>query len=204
MAMRTWTTLAIFSLYSLGAIKFTETFENSIKLPFVDILLPREWFLFFSLCILVAMLTYWIELINRATNTRINLIQPILDKEHPEQGEPIPIDIWDALVVPGSAAIWSAPFSLVGSERLWIRYLSYPYFFLLKFGSALVHYVVPYWTLYLIWDALILSHFPALLRFIIFSIYVLAIFQLIQILSVEIKYFIVALRRLHRAIKDRK
>ncbi len=49
MGLRTWVTLAIFSVYSIGAILPIHSYHKIIRLPFVEIQLERNWFSFIAL-----------------------------------------------------------------------------------------------------------------------------------------------------------
>jgi len=205
MALRTWVTLAILSVYSIGAILITSPCDNGIKLPFVEIQLERNWFSLIALGFITALLTHWVELINRATSLRKNIVQTRLNKESSEDGEPSPTDLWDALVVPGSAAIWSAPASLV-REKPWIRKLSSPYLIILKLASAIVHYLLPGCALVIISFALYsdIGKFPIwplgsiLVSIIFIFVLIVAVLQLYQALTVEYHYFKLA----HQHLKD--
>ena len=113
-AFNTWITLAIFSVYSIGAVSLTDSCSNGIKLPFVDVTISRHWFLLISLGFIAAILTHRVEILNRAVNTRFNIVQPKIEElESTNNGKPSIIEMWDAQIVPGSGTVWSAPFSLL-------------------------------------------------------------------------------------------
>jgi len=203
-AFNTWITMAIFCVYSIGAISLTDLCGNGIKLPFVDITISRHWYLLISLGFIAALLAHWVEILNRTVNTRFNIVQPKIEELEIEElkswnkGKHSIIEMWDAQIIPGSATVWSAPFSLLFYKKKIIKILAFPYLFILKLASAIVHFGLPAVALIQIVIALFMEENSPFFYLLIIFFTLIAALQLLEAISVELRYTIRAFKTLKK------
>jgi len=138
-ATRTWTTLAVLSIYCL-AVYISD--HPHATLPLVDATLQGNCFAIIALGLLAALLTHWQEALNRANHLRQGRVQARIEAF--KQSETADArEAWDAMVYPSTQAVWAIASAFARSPNCILRWIAMPYFVFLKVMSFLVHVGLP-------------------------------------------------------------
>lgn len=177
LASRSWISLALVSIYVIGAVLGQ---KNELKLPFIDIEFPKDYFILVMTGFIAAFSTRWLEIENR----QIILFKKVIEKFYLDS-ENFFIngtffntkELIDSFTITNTSAVWSSPAQLLESKCTFIRYLALPLLFLLKMVSVLIHFGLPIVAL-----GLILDSSSNLLGWIKWSIIFLVFISFIQLL----------------------
>ena len=142
-ATRTWTTLAVLSIYCLS-VGISD--DPDATLPLVKATLPKHHFATIAMGLLAALLTHWQEVLSRANHLRQGIVQRRIESLK-ESGTDDPKEAWDALVTPSTQAVWGISSAFATSPCYILRWIAMPYFVFLKLISFVVHAGLPFTAL---------------------------------------------------------
>jgi len=196
-ATRTWTTLAVVSVYCI-AVGISD--EPDATLPLVKATLPKDQFAIIAMGLLAALVTHWQEVLNRANNLRQGLVQSRIETLK-KSGTVDADQAWDAMVTASTQAVWGITSAFARSPNRILRWIAMPYFIFLKLMSFAVHVGLPTAAL-----VVLLCLYPEGCRFhvagLLLGVFTLTItFQLLAATVTELRYSTRTIKEMWKLIK---